>query len=103
VSRVELPSKLLGETLSLNFDFAAQLEVGETISTKTVIATVYSGTDASPSSIISGAATSSGSVVSQKITSGVLGVIYELVCQVTTSAGKTCQQTGLLAIVPASP
>lgn len=103
MSRIVAPSKFLGETLTLPFDFTSTLAVGETISTKSVTATVYSGTDATPAAVISGSATSSGTIVSQKITGGALGVIYELLCQITTSAGQTAQQACYLAVVPDLP
>lgn len=99
-TRIELPSKLLGETKTYYFDFASQLAAGETISSATVVATVYSGTDATPSNIISGSDSASGSIVSQLITAGTLGVIYELLCSATTSTGQVLQLCGLLAIVP---
>lgn len=92
--------KLLGETKFLSEDFASDLVIGVTISTKVVTASVFSGTDASPSTLISGAATSSGTVVSQKVTGGVLGVLYELLWQVTTSDGQTLQHASFLAIAP---
>lgn len=98
--RVELQPKLVGATQTYQFDFASLLAQGETISTQTVAATVYSGTDASPSSIISGSATASGTIVSQKITAGTLGVIYQLKCTITTSASQTLVLTGYLAIIP---
>lgn len=96
------PTKLTGETLNLTFDFASKLASGETISTQSVAATVYSGTDASPSSIVSGAASKSGSVVTQAITGGTAGVTYQLVCTITTSASQTLQLAGLLAVMPAT-
>lgn len=99
-SRAILDPKLLGETKTETFDFTSSLAIGETISTQSVVASTYSGTDASPSSIISGSASSSGAIVSQKVTGGVLGVMYELLCTITTSAGQTLQQSGFLAIVP---
>lgn len=91
---------MLGETKTYSFDFAGLLASGETISSATVVATVYSGTDAAPSSIISGSDSTSGSIVSQNITAGTLGVIYELLCTATTSAGQLLQIVGLLAVVP---
>lgn len=94
-------SKKVGETIPATWDFSAQLAVGETISTRTVTATVYSGVDAAPSAIISGAATSSGAVVTQKITAGVSGVIYQLLCQITTSLSNTFQISSYFAVVPA--
>jgi hypothetical protein len=106
LGRSDLPAILSGVVKTYSFDFSDELGVGETISTKTVTATVYSGTDASPSSLISGAASSSGAVVSQNITTvsvGVVGVLYELLCQITTSAGQTLRKIGLLAIIPDEP
>ena len=85
----------------VTFDFSQSLAAGETISTQVVAATVYSGTDANPSAIISGAATVSGKVVSQKLTGGVSGVLYQLVCTITTSAGNTFTQDSYFAVVPA--
>ena len=99
MSRVVFGGKLLGETKSLVFDFLSSLALGETLSTASVAAIVYSGTDASPSSLISGSATISGSQVTQKITGGVLGVTYLLTCTVTTSAGQTLLLSGFTTIV----
>jgi hypothetical protein len=100
VNRVIFPGKRAGETIFLLFDYTSQLAVGETISSAVVTASVYSGIDASPSSIISGSASISGPVVSQKITAGVLGVIYELLCAATTSTGEVIDLCGALAIIP---
>lgn len=85
----------------VTFDFSSSLASGETISTQVVAATVYSGTDSNPSAILSGAATVSGKVVSQKLTTSVSGVLYQLVCTITTSAGNTYTQQSYLATVPA--
>lgn len=102
-TRADLAPKLVGETKAYTFDFSSQLGVGVTLSSPTVTATVYSGTDSSPSSIVSGSASAAGAVVTQKITAGTLGVIYELLCQVTTSDGQTLQLVGLLAIIADEP
>lgn len=102
-TRQELPPKLLGEVVDVTFDFSSRLGVSETISTKSVAASVLSGVDASPSAIISGAASSSGAIVTQRLTGGVLGVLYELLATVTTSAGQTLQIAAYLAIAPDLP
>jgi len=94
-------SKKTGEIANVTFNFLSSLGASETISTQSVTATVYSGTDASPSSIISGSATASGTVVTQKLTGGVSGVIYQLLCSITTSLSQTLQQSSYLAVVPA--
>ena len=103
MTRVELPPKLFGASQNYTFDFSSLLASGETISTQTVVATVYSGTDASPSSIVSGSASASGAIVTQKITAGTVGVLYELMCTITTSASQTLQLCGILAVIPDEP
>lgn len=90
--------KVATDTRNCDFDFAGEMSYGETIDTNVVTATVWSGTDASPSSLISGVPSSTGGVVTQAITGGVTGVIYELTCEVTTSLGQTLQSIALLAI-----
>lgn len=97
-TRADLGTKLAGERKLLCFPFT--LAVGETISTKSVAATVYSGTDASPSSLISGSATNNGSVVQQLVVGGTAGVIYYLLCTITTSLGQTLNLCGYLAVIP---
>lgn len=93
-------AKRAGETRLLTFDFGSMLAASETLSTYSTAATVYTGTDASPSAVISGSASVSGSVVSQKVTGGTAGNIYNLICTVTTSASQTLKVAGLLAILP---
>lgn len=99
VSRVIIEPKAPGETKLYSFDFTSQLSAAETISTKSTAATVYSGTDSSPSSIVNGSATSSGQVVTQSITGGTLGVTYVLTVTITTSLSQTLQMSALLTIV----
>lgn len=98
--RVILPPKTVSEQILVPFDFTSRLAAGETISTKAVTCTTWSGTDASPSSMISGAATSSGSVVSQLVINGASGVTYYLLCTITTSLGQQLQLAGFLVVLP---
>ncbi len=100
MSQQVLVSKLASEVKLITADFTSQLPIGVTISSKVATATVYSGVDASPSSLISGSATSSGAIVSQKVTGGVLGVLYELLFTITTSDAQTLLMTAFLAVVP---
>jgi len=102
-TRVILDPKRVSDVVKIPFDFISKLAVGETISTKVVTASVWSGVDANPSAIINGAATSSGTVVTQSITAGVLGVIYLLKCSITTSAAQTLSLAGLLTVIPDGP
>jgi hypothetical protein len=98
--RSQIDGKLAGETLNATFDFGNRLAVGETLSTTSVTAAVYAGVDASPGALISGASSISGTVVTQSLTGGVLGVTYLLKCAVTTSLAQTLQLTAFLVIVP---
>lgn len=100
MSRVTFEGKLSGETLTLTFDFTSRLAAGETISTASTVASVYSGTDPSPSSLINGPAIASGQKVTQSVIGGVLGVTYELLCSITTSGSQLLQLSGFLTIVP---
>lgn len=104
VGRVVINPKYLGETITISsFDFISRLLQGETISTAVVTNSVYTGVDPTPSAMINGAASFSGSVVSQSITGGVVGVIYALKCTITTSGGQTLQLTAYFAVIPDVP
>lgn len=100
MNRQEFAPKYPGATRTAGFNFTSDLASGETISTAVVTCTVYSGTDASPSSMISGSDTISGAVVTQLITGGVVGNVYELLCTITTSLGQTLTKPGYLAVIP---
>lgn len=100
MSRVVFPGKLIGETLQCVFDFGSRLAVGETISSATASCSVYSGVDASPSSVLSGSTSISGTKVTQKVTAGTLGVTYKLICTTITSTSQHLQLSGYLVIVP---
>ena len=99
--RTILNAKQTTESVIETFDFTNQLTSAETIDTAVTTATVYSGTDASPSSIISGAASISGKTVTQMITAGTLGVVYLLTCTITTSLDQTLTLSAFLPITPA--
>jgi hypothetical protein len=100
---ISFQPKRLGETcfLSQPFDFAGSMSQGETITAQVVTATVYQGTDPNPAAIISGLATVANvTQVNQLVTFGVLGVIYELLCQIVTSLNQHLEIAGYLAIIP---
>ena len=98
-SRIVLEPKNAAETVSLVFDFASQLTGSETLSSATVTAVVYSGSDSSPSSVISGGASASGTKVTQKVTAGTVGVVYELTCAAVTSTSQTLEMVGYLVVI----
>ena len=95
-----------GNTKNFTWDFISDLLVGETITSATVVVNVYSGNDASSSSMVDGAASISGTIVTQLLnasTAGVLGVIYEAVCTVGTSLGQSLTHASFIVVVPTSP
>ena len=99
MQRVVLDPKYVGTTQAEQFDFASLLGNGETILTANTTAAVYAGTDPAPSAIIMGVSNWAGSVVSQTVTGGVAGVVYNLVCRVTTSFSQTLELVGRLAVI----
>lgn len=102
MTRLILEGKHSGETRTIKADFISDLAAGETISSASVTCTLYSGTDASPSSLISGSASISGSEVSQKITGGTEGNVYKLSFSAVTSTSQTLKRLGFFAIIPDS-
>ena len=103
MTRVIFSPKRQGETVTVEFDFISSLAAGETISAPAVTASVYTGVDASPGAILSGAAAVSGTKATQSVTAGVVGVIYQLLCVVSTSLGQVLELAGYYAIEPDLP
>ena len=97
--RIVFESKLVGETKDYAFPFS--LPVGVTISSAVTTAAVYSGTDASASSLIDGAVSISGATVTQSLTAGTAGVLYDLLCSATLSDGQLLQLSAYMAVIPA--
>lgn len=93
------PAKQSDGKIPIKFPFADQLQFGETISGQTVTCVVFSGTDDLPSNVLFGSPTLSGTTVTQIVTGGVVGVIYDLTCAVTGSGGHIYTKGTRLAIV----
>lgn len=103
----EVQSSLpIGNIKNFPFNFISDLQVGETISSANVTMNVYSGADADPQAMVNGAASISGTIVTQSFnskTAGVLGVVYEAVCTIVTSLGQNLTHTSFIVVVPTSP
>jgi hypothetical protein len=93
------PAKDVAETIPLVFQFGTRLQYGETITGNSVTCVLFSGTDPNPSAMISGAATVSGTTVTQSITGGLAGNIYTVVCIVTGSGSHNYSQECRLAVI----
>lgn len=89
MSYLEEYEKRPREIRDLSFDVAKDLTSGETIATVNVIG---------DASVLSGAATFSGSVVSQKVTGGKDGQDYRLSYEVGTSASNRIEASIILKI-----
>jgi hypothetical protein len=81
--------KFVAENKPLSFEFSEVLASGESLSTASCSVLVLDGIDASPSNLLDGSATITGTKVYQRVQAGVAGVTYRLVATVTTSAGST--------------
>mgnify|MGYP001586745624 CR=1 FL=1 len=96
-------SKLQLATISLTADFLSQLALSETLTAITTSIVVSSGTDATPSAVLDGLPTTSGSVATQVVTAGVSGVIYLINFNGTTSAGNELIIQTYLAVLSSNP
>lgn len=75
------------EIIPLDFDFTALLDGQKISGVPTVAVTVYTGTDASPASILSGSVVVTGDRARQNVTGGLADVEYLVRVTVTTNAG----------------
>lgn len=105
-SRIVTQPFTSGEKRILPFDFAADVLVGETISSATAVSVVYSGTDVSPD-IINGAVTVSGTIASVTVGGsgkyGTVGVTYEILVEATKSTGEVVSMTTYCTWIPNLP
>ncbi len=96
--RISFDPKPVAEKFDAKFDFSKFLAVGVTISTNSTVSSLYSGTDASPTALVSGSATVTGGEVAQLIIAGVAGNVYLLTCTITTSDTQTLILAGYLVV-----
>lgn len=92
------PDKDPAEKLGLTFTFTPALDALETISTVSLAVTVKSGTDASPSALLDGAAAIVAGQVFQRVKTGVDGAIYLVKCLATLSSGRVLALAALLPV-----
>lgn len=92
----DFPDTNIGEAPDFAFNWATSpwFAPGETISSAVFTCALLSGTDPNPNGHISGSASISGYVTTQKVdfTNPALtanGNVYRLECTITTSAGQT--------------
>jgi hypothetical protein len=101
--RVVLSPKKLGEDVLIPMDFISRLGVGETIIGASAAISVYSGTDPNVGTMLQGSPSVIQTVVEQFVSNGVIGVIYELLYTVNTSANQRLSLSGYFAVEPDLP
>lgn len=99
---VILPVKDISETLPITVNFSDMLQFGEGISGASCVASLFSGTDSNPGSIISGAATYTATTVTQTITGGLAGNTYTLAFLVTGTNSHNYVKVGQLSVINSS-
>ena len=87
------------ETLTLTFDFGRDLGANTISSASVVCLNALGVSDPTPSAVISGSATFSGSVVSQKVTGGLSGATYEFQATAVDSGGNSILYSQLLPVI----
>ena len=103
MASILVPPKLQASTRVTTVDFSPYLATGQTISSVSAAISVYTGADASPSSVIVGTSVS-GSVANVTETAGVMGVIYQVRVDATTAAPTNVLSISyFLAIIPDLP
>lgn len=92
--------KAVSELQPYTVNFSDRLQFGESINGASVAVSVFSGTDPNPSSLLSGVATydTSGNVT-QAITGGLAGVVYNIVFVCTGDNAHNYVKVGQLAVI----
>lgn len=84
----------------IEVSFADLLEAGETITSVSVLVSIFTGEDPDPTHILDGSPTVTGTLVEQTVKLGVPGVIYQLVFLATTDQDNVYERECRLAIRP---
>jgi hypothetical protein len=100
---MDFTPKRVGESEVLTVDFADLLGEGEIILSASWSMRIKVGSDPAASSMIQGSVTVTGTKVSQMVTGGVAGVLYEPLCTALTSLDQVLELPdpgeGLLMVV----
>ena len=95
---ITFPKKDPGEKFWISFNYAAELEAGETISSVSLAIEVVTGTDATPANVLSGTPVIQTGDVVQLIQGGITEVVYVLKCLATLSTGRILARAALLPV-----
>lgn len=100
MNQIIFPAKSVSELQPYTVNFSDRLQFGEAINGASVVVSVFTGTDASPSSMLSGVASydASGNIT-QSLTGGISGVVYNIVYICTGTGSHNYVKVGQLAVV----
>ena len=100
MNQIIFDAKAVGETQPYIVNFSDRLQFGEAINGAAVTVSVFSGTDASPTSMLSGATSyDSAGNVTRVLTGGVAGVTYNIVFTVTGTSSHNYVKVGQLSVI----
>lgn len=100
MNQIIFPPKAVGETQPYTINFSDRLQFGEAINGASVALSVFSGTDPTPSGLLSGVASfDAAGNVTQTLTAGLAGVIYNVVFIVTGTNSHNYIKVGQLAVL----
>lgn len=95
-----LEQKLESESIEVAVDMLSRLQGGEVIVTAAAAMSVSVGTDPNPGTMVTDLPVISGSLVTQRVTGGLSGVIYTLYLSVRTDANNIYVNECKLAVLP---
>jgi len=102
-SHTNSPTKTVGEIITLKYDFKDQVALENfPLHDVTFLVTVLSSVDDYPQDILLGEPLLDGSVVTQRITQGLIGTIYDVACYIYDDLGGLYYISNKLAILPDS-
>lgn len=98
---ISVPPKKVAGSPVIQVDLISQLPLGVSLSSATATVTVTSGTDATPSTLLSGSPTVSSTIVNlpTAVGGGVAGVIYNIKVDATGSDGKHYIEDVVVAVL----
>lgn len=97
-----LPSKLVWERISVEFDYSGEFQLNESITTWEVSVSVQTGDDLNPEDMLATRRALNGLKVYQWIINGIPGVVYNLKGVAVSSLGRTYKLERTLAVLPCS-
>jgi hypothetical protein len=100
VATFVLPSKLVSERITVEFPFQTEVAILEVLDTWAVEISTVVGEDDEPELLLYDVAWKDGQTIYQQVQLGVPGVIYQVLCTITTDLGNTYEHRAKLAILP---